>query len=171
MLPRAPDHGAAGDHTGFRPAPIHMQAVQRHGDLRFDGVSGDGHKHDAAVPADDATGQIDRGGYRSHCKRRHCGTVAKSSVLLPQSGGLNLDDAILGMTAQIVSAHISNATVTADALPDLIRSVHKALSTVSSEATEPDKPNPAVPIKASVSNDHLVCLECGKKTSGCSSVT
>jgi len=67
------------------------------------------------------------------------------------------------MTAEIVSAHITNSDISADALPDLIKAIYHALSTV--EATEPAKPNPAVPIKASVFNDHLVCLECGKELS------
>jgi predicted transcriptional regulator len=66
------------------------------------------------------------------------------------------------MVAEIVSAHVANNNVSADALPDLIVSIHEALSAVGSEATEPAKPNPVVPLKQSVFNDHLVCLECGK---------
>jgi predicted transcriptional regulator len=71
---------------------------------------------------------------------------------------------ILGLTAQIVSAHISKNQVGTDALPLLIQSVYRSLSTV--EAAEPapaPAQTPAVPIKKSVFSDYIVCLEDGKK--------
>ncbi len=70
---------------------------------------------------------------------------------------------VLGLTAQIVSAHVSNNSVTPDALPALIQDVYRTLSGVGREPTQPDKPQPAVPIKKSVFPDHIVCLEDGKK--------
>lgn len=73
-----------------------------------------------------------------------------------------MDDDILGLTAQIVSAHLANNAVQADQLPSLIQGVHRALSTVSQAATEPAKAQPAVDVKKSVFGDHLVCLACGK---------
>lgn len=70
---------------------------------------------------------------------------------------------VLGLTAQIVSAHVSNNSVTPDALPALIQDVYRTLSGVGKEPAAPDKPQPAVPVKKSVFPDHIVCLEDGKK--------
>jgi predicted transcriptional regulator len=70
---------------------------------------------------------------------------------------------VLGLTAQIVSAHVSNNSVTPDALPSLIQDVYRTLAGVGKEPVQPDKPQPAVPIKKSVFPDHIVCLEDGKK--------
>ncbi len=70
---------------------------------------------------------------------------------------------VLGLTAQIVSAHVSNNAVSPDALPSLINEVYKTLAGVSKEPTQPERPQPAVPIKKSVFADHIICLEDGKK--------
>ena len=70
---------------------------------------------------------------------------------------------VLGLTAQIVSAHVSNNSVTTDALPSLIQEVYKTLAGVGKEPIQPEKPQPAVPIKKSVFPDHIICLEDGKK--------
>ncbi|HLJ06607.1 MAG TPA: MucR family transcriptional regulator [Acetobacteraceae bacterium] len=70
---------------------------------------------------------------------------------------------VLGLTAQIVSAHVSNNSVSPDALPALIEEVYKTLSGVGKEAAPADRPQPAVPVKKSVTADHIVCLEDGKK--------
>ena len=70
---------------------------------------------------------------------------------------------VLGLTAQIVSAHVSNNPVPTDALPALIQQVYRSLSEVGSVPAEPDRPQPAVPIKKSVFAEYIVCLEDGKK--------
>jgi predicted transcriptional regulator len=70
---------------------------------------------------------------------------------------------VLGLTAQIVSAHVSNNSVSTDALPGLIQEVYKTLAGVGKEPVQSDKPQPAVPVKRSVFPDHIVCLEDGKK--------
>ncbi len=70
---------------------------------------------------------------------------------------------VLGLTAQIVSAHVSHNAIPSDALSGLIQSVFRTLSTVGVDAPVPDKPQPAVPVKKSVFPDHIVCLEDGKK--------
>jgi predicted transcriptional regulator len=71
---------------------------------------------------------------------------------------------ILGFIAQIVSAHLSNNRLEAEALPSLIQSVYRSLSTVD-EVQPPPAPalSPAVPVKKSVFPDYIVCLEDGKK--------
>jgi predicted transcriptional regulator len=70
---------------------------------------------------------------------------------------------VLGLTAQIVSAHVSNNAVTPDALPSLIQDVYRTLAGMGRDTVQPDKPQPAVPVKKSVFADHIVCLEDGKK--------
>ena len=72
----------------------------------------------------------------------------------------------LELAAQIVSAHVSNNTVEAHALPSLIQEVYKALSNLKggvSETAVAEKPVPAVHPKKSVFADYIVCLEDGKK--------
>ena len=70
---------------------------------------------------------------------------------------------VLGLTAQIVSAHVSNNSVAPDALPLLIQEVFRILSGVGKAAAQIEKPEPAVPVKKSVFPDHIICLEDGKK--------
>jgi predicted transcriptional regulator len=72
---------------------------------------------------------------------------------------------IIEMTADIVSAFVSNNAVPATELPQLIQSVHRALSgvTASTEAPEAAPREPAVPVKKSVAPDFIVCLEDGRK--------
>ena len=72
---------------------------------------------------------------------------------------------IIEMTADIVSAFVSNNSVPATDVPGLIQSVHRALSTVStSDAPIEAAPRePAVPVKKSVNPDFIVCLEDGRK--------
>jgi predicted transcriptional regulator len=72
-------------------------------------------------------------------------------------------DDVLGLTAQIVSAHVSNNAVTPDSLPSLIQEVYKTLAGVGKEPAAPERPQPAVPVKKSVMQDHIICLEDGKK--------
>ena len=75
----------------------------------------------------------------------------------------SLEPDMLALTAQIVSAHVSNNSVAPDALPSLIQDVYRTVTSVGKEAVLPDKPQPAVPVKKSVFPDHIVCLEDGKK--------
>lgn len=71
----------------------------------------------------------------------------------------------IALTAQIVSAYVSNNTVPAADLPGLINQVHGALSRVSAGSVETltDPLKPAVPVKKSIHPDFIVCLEDGKK--------
>lgn len=72
---------------------------------------------------------------------------------------------LLGLTAEIVSAHVSNNPVSLADLPNLIQDVYRTLSSVGQPivAPEPERPQPAVPVKKSVTPDYLICLEDGKK--------
>jgi len=72
---------------------------------------------------------------------------------------------LLGYAAQIVSAHVSRNAVPAHELSTLIEKVYQALRTAGVEpiAADPERPEPAVPIRRSVFADYLICLEDGKK--------
>src|SRR4051812_29751263 len=79
---------------------------------------------------------------------------------MSDKGGVDM----LKLTAQIVSAHIGMNEVAADALPSLIQSVYRSLSTAGDiEPAPAPAQTPAVPIKKSVFPDYIVCLEDGKK--------
>jgi predicted transcriptional regulator len=72
---------------------------------------------------------------------------------------------IIEMTADIVSAYVGNNSVSANDLPNLIQSVHRALASVTGGAVEaaPAPKEPAVAIKKSITPDYLICLEDGRK--------
>jgi len=70
------------------------------------------------------------------------------------------------LTANIVSAYVSNNTVSSAEMPALISRVYSALTRVSKAAADaaPAAPlTPAVPVKRSITPEYLVCLEDGKK--------
>ncbi|OYW54442.1 MAG: MucR family transcriptional regulator [Azorhizobium sp. 32-67-21] len=69
------------------------------------------------------------------------------------------------LAADIVSAYVSNNSVSVADLPSLISDVHAALQRVSKGEVEPtpEPLKPAVPLKKSVTPDHIICLEDGKK--------
>jgi predicted transcriptional regulator len=70
------------------------------------------------------------------------------------------------LTADIVSAYVSNNSVPAGELPALIGDVHSALKRVvggAEPATPVEAPKPAVAVKKSITPEYLVCLEDGKK--------
>jgi predicted transcriptional regulator len=69
------------------------------------------------------------------------------------------------LTAEIVSAYVSNNTVPASDIPALINQVHAALQRVSGGNGEPTSEplKPAVSLKKSITPEYIVCLEDGKK--------
>ncbi len=69
------------------------------------------------------------------------------------------------LTADIVSAYVSNNSVSAGDIPGLINQVHSALMRVSGGQIEtPAEPlKPAIPLKKSITPEYIVCLEDGKK--------
>ena len=66
-------------------------------------------------------------------------------------------------TTDIVVSYVANNSVGAQDLSALIQNVHATLSGLGSGTKEEPRPDPAVSIRSSVKNDHLVCLEDGKK--------
>ena len=75
------------------------------------------------------------------------------------------NDELMRMTSEIVSSFVSNNPVTTECLPDVIRSVYRTVSGLAAagDGKAEDKPKPAIPISKSVTNDHIVCLEDGRK--------
>lgn len=73
--------------------------------------------------------------------------------------------AMMRMTAEVVSAYVSNNLLPAAQLPEIIRSVYGSLDALGGghgdARLEPLKP--VVPIKKSVTPEYLICLEDGKK--------
>jgi len=69
------------------------------------------------------------------------------------------------LSADIVSAYVSNNSVPASELPTLLSSVYAALKkTGQAQSQEPQAElTPAVPVKKSVTPDAIICLEDGKK--------
>ncbi len=73
------------------------------------------------------------------------------------------NEMLITLTADIVTAHVANNNVDGETLPSLIQNVYGALAGLGAEEVEVARPEPAVSVRASVKNDHLVCLEDGKK--------
>ena len=75
------------------------------------------------------------------------------------------DGKYIELTAEIVSAYVSNNTVPASEIPSLINQVHAALARVSGKSGDtPSEPlRPAVSVKKSITPEYIVCLEDGKK--------
>lgn len=76
-------------------------------------------------------------------------------------------DELLRLGVDIVAAYVSSNTVSTEALPDIIRSVHHALGSLGNAPAAPllseERPKPAVPISRSIQQDYIVCLEDGKR--------
>ncbi len=71
------------------------------------------------------------------------------------------------MTTDIVTALVSRTNVEANDLPDVVRVVKETLAGLAAAAPAPSRPAektaPAISVKRSVCEDHLVCLEDGLK--------
>ncbi len=73
-------------------------------------------------------------------------------------------ETLITLTADIVSAHVSNNSVAVSDLPLLISNVHNALNGLGNRKEEPaPRPEPKVSIRSSIKPDYIVCLEDGKK--------
>ena len=74
----------------------------------------------------------------------------------------------VALAAEVVSAFVGNNSVPVAELPGLISSVHSALVKISDGAAaattpEPEVLTPAVSIRKSMSPDHLICLDDGRR--------
>jgi predicted transcriptional regulator len=80
---------------------------------------------------------------------------------MSESGKAN----VVELTASIVSAYLRNNTVAPADIPALINQVHAALLDVVSGRAQSsaEPPKPAIAVKKSVTSEHIICLEDGKK--------
>ncbi|GGY39415.1 MucR family transcriptional regulator [Parvularcula lutaonensis] len=70
----------------------------------------------------------------------------------------------LALTTDIVAAFVSNNSVPADQLQELLQNTFQTLSNLGGTAKEEEvQQKPAVPVKKSITDDYLICLEDGKK--------
>ena len=68
------------------------------------------------------------------------------------------------LSADIVSAYVTKNSVQPSDLPDLIASVHSALQALNApQQAAPEKREPPVSIKKSITPDYLISLEDGKR--------
>ncbi len=70
---------------------------------------------------------------------------------------------LLGLTTQIVAAHVGHTKVPASELPALIERVHAALANAGRAPAPAEKPAPSVAPRKSVFPDYIICLEDGRK--------
>lgn len=71
---------------------------------------------------------------------------------------------LIELTSEVVSAYVSNNPIAADQLGVLIQGVHSSMLELDT-AEQPKQEAlfiPAISIKKSVQNDHIVCLDCGR---------
>lgn len=83
----------------------------------------------------------------------------------PRAVGEAASQNYIELTADIVSAYVSNNSVSAGDIPGLINQVHSALMRVSAgQVDAPAEPlKPAISVKKSITPEYIVCLEDGKK--------
>lgn len=72
---------------------------------------------------------------------------------------------LLKMSAEIVSAYVSNNAISADQVPGVINTVFGSLNSLNTTEiqTDAEPPKPAVSVRRSVTPDYIICLEDGKK--------
>ncbi|MBB3861490.1 putative transcriptional regulator [Novosphingobium hassiacum] len=76
----------------------------------------------------------------------------------------DMRETLITLTSDIVAAHVSNNSVSVNDLSTLITNVYTALAGLDKPAPVAEAaPEPAVSIRSSIKNDHIVCLEDGKK--------
>jgi predicted transcriptional regulator len=76
------------------------------------------------------------------------------------------EDGAIKFVAEIAAAYLSNNSVPATDVPGFLARIHATLLRLASGAPgEPERemPTPAVPIKKSITDDYIVCLEDGRK--------
>ena len=72
---------------------------------------------------------------------------------------------VLRMAVEIVSAYVSNNSVNAAQIPEVINTVYTSLTALNGQnaGSSAEPPKPAVSIRRSITPDYIVCLEDGKK--------
>jgi len=88
-------------------------------------------------------------------------------MMTPTNDEVQDNSDLLRLSADIVASYVSHNNASATSLPEIIRSVHQALTSLGEPAAPAavtaERAKPAVPISKSIQNDFIVCLEDGKK--------
>ncbi len=83
------------------------------------------------------------------------------------AGNNSLSAELVELAAEIVAAYVGNNAVPSNELPALIKDVYGALADAIGSGSQQEQPaeelKPAVSIRRSVTDDYIVCLECGGK--------
>ena len=75
----------------------------------------------------------------------------------------NSSSEMVELTAEIVSAYVGNNNVQLADLPNVISSIHSALRNLGQPQEQPkEKLTPLMPIRKTITPDHLISLEDGK---------
>lgn len=72
-------------------------------------------------------------------------------------------NALLALTTQIVSSHLSNAELPTDEVPQFIETIHAKLKELSNDSDSKTRQKPALPVEDTITPDYIFCLEDGKK--------
>ena len=85
--------------------------------------------------------------------------------MVDQASSKIAEDDLLRMTAEVVAAYVRNNSLPTAQLSDVINTVYSSLKSLDSHAPEikSEPLKPAVPVRKSITQDYLVCLEDGKK--------
>jgi predicted transcriptional regulator len=70
---------------------------------------------------------------------------------------------LLSLTVDIVAAQASQSSMRSADVPGFIQTVFDTLTALASDEPAPTELTPAVPIKKSVTDDYIVCLDDGKR--------
>ncbi|MGE4350845.1 MAG: MucR family transcriptional regulator [Bdellovibrionales bacterium] len=75
------------------------------------------------------------------------------------------NDRLLTLATQIIASYVGNNTVNASDLPSVMSTIYQSLAHLGSATTTTleERPDPAVPVRKSVTPEYIVCLEDGKK--------
>jgi predicted transcriptional regulator len=83
-----------------------------------------------------------------------------------EAAGASKND-LMRLSTDIIASYVSQNTVSANALQDLISQVYGTLARLGQPSAEaaapPQRQKPAAPISRSVQHDYIICLEDGKQ--------
>lgn len=80
-----------------------------------------------------------------------------------EGAAANADADLVTLSAEIVSAYVANNRVQPSDLPSVIEAVHASLKTLGKPSEPvPEKLQPRIPIKKTVTPDYLISLEDGR---------
>lgn len=71
---------------------------------------------------------------------------------------------LLALSAEVVSSYVGNNSLAPEKVTEMLRSVYDTMNSLSGPVEEvTEELVPAVPVKKSVTDDYIICLEDGKK--------